>query len=83
MNGRLLPHDYLSRAPIERLICRLWRLGPRAVAEFLNELAIDRDLAAEIERKLEAYASIDSSHLSALGGDRFAPSPMRIAGGAR
>jgi hypothetical protein len=78
---RLLAHRYSERAPIERLCLRLWNCGPRAVAQFLDEIALDHGIADEITAKLEKFQRLDVDMLAAVGGDRFALPPTRIIGG--
>jgi hypothetical protein len=81
--NRLLPHDYARRAPIEHRCLHLWRCGARTLSHFLDELASEHDIAAEIAAKLDRYCQIDADILIAVGGDRFAPAPTRIVGGER
>lgn len=54
-------------------------LGPRAVAEFLAELAREHDLEADIRRRLASYRRATPELLIALGGDRFPPKVWRAA----
>jgi hypothetical protein len=77
---RLLPHDYAGRAPIERRCAALWRCGPRALSLFLDALAVEHGIADEIDAKLHEYGRLDPDVVAAVGADRFAPAPMRIAG---
>ena len=79
MMGRagILSHDYACRAPVERLVEHLQRLGPRALAEFLDALSIEHGIGAAIVAKLEEYRRIHPLALSVTRGDRFAPPPMR------
>ena len=57
----------------------LHRLGARALAELLAELARDRcDLAGTLDR-LDAWRAGPSPELlRAAGGDRFPPRPLRV-----
>jgi hypothetical protein len=72
---------YLRR---QRAVERLHRLGARAVFELLDELARHHPgIAADIDARLARFAQLDPALLRALGGDRFAASPMRVIGGAR
>jgi hypothetical protein len=82
-NVPLLPHIYRDRAPLERLVLHLHALGPRPLAEFLNALATEHDISAEIVAKLREYQRLDAGVVSALGAHRFAPAPLRQIGGGR
>ena len=50
----------------------VYRLGPRAVGELLDEVAQGENL----DRALEAYQRLTPELLAALGGDRFPPAPI-------
>jgi hypothetical protein len=65
----------------QHLAGQIYRLGARALFEFLDEIARHHRLGEDIDRRLEKFASIDPALLSAVGGDRFAPAPMRLVGG--
>jgi hypothetical protein len=67
----------------EHLARRVHRLGPRVVAELLDEIARHHGLHSDIDRRLERYARLDPALLRALGADKFPPSPIRVVGGAR
>jgi hypothetical protein len=77
---RLLPHDYASRAPVERLCLHLWHCGPRAVAQFLDAIAAEHDLANAIDAKLRQYGSLNPDVVAGVGGDSFAAAPTRVIG---
>jgi len=55
-----------------RQIEGVWRLGPRVVAELLEEVAdpIDLDIA------LARYSRLDLDVVRALGADKFPPNPI-------
>ena len=54
------------------------RLGARALAEFLAELARDRsDLAATLDRLDRWRAGLSPELIRAAGADRFPPRPLR------
>jgi hypothetical protein len=64
-----------------RLLERVYRLGARAVAEFVLEL-IRRGLIAdeaELDSRLARYAAADPVILAAVGGDRMPPVPVHLA----
>ena len=66
----------------ERQVERICRI-PRLVAELLDEIARHHGLAEDIDRRLAAYAALDPDLLHQVGGDRFAPAPIRAVGGDR
>lgn len=63
----------------QRHVAHLATLGPRAVAEFLAELAREHDIEADIRRRLSDYRRADPELLAALGADRFPPVVWRAA----
>jgi hypothetical protein len=69
----------------QRAVERLHELGPRALGEFLSELARrNPGMAGDLSELLEAYtARLTPSLLRAVGGDQFPASPMRVIGGDR
>lgn len=65
----LPPQD---RIRFERGATHLWRLGPRATAEFLAEIADAIGGRPAIARLLAAYETrLSPELLRAVGGDRF------------
>ena len=62
----------ITRLRRERQIEHVYRLGVRAVAEMLFEVAGGEDL----DRALEAYGRLTPDLLKALGGDQFPPAPL-------
>jgi hypothetical protein len=75
-NVPLLPHIYRDRAPLERLVLHLHGLGPQPLAEFLNALATEHDIAAEIVGREDLDAWIRDhrrSNTSAEGKGRGGP----------
>jgi hypothetical protein len=61
----------------EWLATRLHALGPRALHEFLAELARHHpEIGEDLHRRLERYAALDPRILRQVGGDRFAPRPL-------
>ena len=74
----LLPHrDYARRVQIEKLVAHLHSLGPRALAEFLSALSLEQGIGGAVIARLEEYRRLQPTTLAALGGDKFAPAPLR------
>lgn len=63
----------------QRRVIALHELGPRALAEFLAEIADEHNVEADIRGRLASYGCADAARLAALGGDRFPPSVWRAA----
>jgi hypothetical protein len=61
----------------QRSVARLYRLGPRVIAEMLVELGRQRLIRTEIEVLVERYANLDPGLLAAVAADRFPPLPTR------
>ena len=61
---------------MQRMAQHLHGLGPRAVYEFIAELA--RAHGDDVVRRLEGYHKLDPAVLRALGGDRFPPVPIHL-----
>ena len=62
---------------MERLAIHLHGLGPRAVAELLQEIARAYDIEADILEGMERYRAIDRATLVELGVDGFPARPLR------
>ena len=62
----------------QRLVERIWGLGPRIVFELLEEIARCHGLDADLDRRLELYASLDPAALHAVGGHRSPPAPLHL-----
>ncbi len=60
-----------------RQVVHVHRLGPRVLAEFLAEIAEERNIRVVVERKLDRFAELDPAALDATGGDQFWPAPLR------
>jgi hypothetical protein len=59
------------------------RLGPRALAELLDELRRHHPAIAEdIDQRLARYAALDPQILASVGGDRWPAVPIHAIGGA-
>ncbi len=61
-----------------RSVARLHALGPRALGEFLAELAAERMLRGPIEDKLEAYAELTPAMIGAVQADRWPPTLFAV-----
>ena len=66
----------------QRLVQRLYRLGPRAVFELVDEIGRRHGITDEVDRRLAAFAALDAEILAITGGDKFPAAPMRAIGGA-
>ena len=62
---------------MERLAVHLHGLGPRAVAELLQEIAQAHSIEADTLDRMERYRVIDRDTLVALGVDGFPTRPLR------
>ena len=76
-----LKNQAQRRLQRQRHVEQVHRLGARVFFEFVDELDRVHGLGAGLDRRLERYAALDHELLAALGGDRFAPAPMRVVGG--
>jgi hypothetical protein len=65
----------LNEFAYRRRVLHLWNCGPRAIAELLAEIAVERNICTIIDEKLERYAALDPARLRALGADRL-PRPI-------
>jgi hypothetical protein len=74
---RLLTIGRLRR---KRHVERLYSLDARAVFE-LDEIARHHGIGDDLDRRLARYATVDPVILAAVGGDRFARTPIRAIGG--
>jgi hypothetical protein len=75
----------LRRVQRQRAVERVHQLGPRVMAELLNELArYHPEIAAALDRRLERYAErLTPELMRAINGDRFPALPLRAIGGGR
>jgi hypothetical protein len=58
-------------------VTKVHRLGPRAVAELLAEVAVEADVLDVVDEALDAFCRLDFETLQAVGGDRLPPLPIR------
>ena len=63
---------------LERMIERVHALGPRPLAELLDEIATATGQPALIADRVEAYAGLNPEIVRALGADRFPPMPLEV-----
>lgn len=61
---------------LRRMTKHLCDMGPRAVAEFLDELSDNEATAERIRLRLEVYSRLNPETVAALGGRDFAPIPL-------
>jgi hypothetical protein len=59
-----------------RQIKRVHALGPRPLAELLDEIATATGQPALVADHVEKYSQLDPAALRAVGGDRFPPSVL-------
>ena len=72
------PGEIAAEQRFERQIMRVHALGPRPLAELLDELATATGQPALIADRVEAYAGLDPEIVRALGGDNFPPMPLEV-----
>ena len=68
--------EIVSEIRFRRKVEQVHSLGPRVTAELLAEIGAERSIRTVIDQKLEVYAGLDPSAVSAVGGDRFWPAPV-------
>ena len=71
------PADVVADPRFQRQVERLHRLGPRATAELLAEIGVERSIQTVIDSKLAIYTELDPATIEAGGADRFWPIPIR------
>src|ERR1700730_7542576 len=64
----------LARLRQQRAVERVCKI-PRLVLELLAEIGRVHDIAADIEARLERFATVDHDLLAALGANQFPASP--------
>ena len=62
----------------ERQIMRVHALGPRPLAELLDELATATGGPGLIADHVEAYAGLDPEIVRYIGANRFPPMPLEV-----
>lgn len=65
----------LKALRLQRIAGSIHALGARALYELLAELVAEH--GGDVLLRAEVYAALDPDIVRALGGDRFAPSPLR------
>jgi hypothetical protein len=61
----------------QRQVEAIYKLGPRVLLELLTEIDRHNGLGNDLDQRLAKYAEIDPAALTATGGDRFPPLPIR------
>ena len=68
--------EVVADLQFRRQVEHLHRLGARALAELLAELAAECSIMTVINQKLAAYVEIEPEVLEAADGARFWPAPL-------
>lgn len=63
-----------SRARPQRLVAKLWQLGPAPLDHFIREI----EAGGAIDTTLETYAALPADLIRAYHGDRFMPSTFLV-----
>ena len=71
------PADVVADPRFRRQVERLHQLGPRATAELLAEIGVERSITTIIDSKLAIYTELDPGALEATGGERLWLLPLR------
>ena len=71
----------VSDPKFERLVERLYRRGPRLVAEILAELGAQHDIRDDIEATVRRYLAIRDEALEATGGRDLPALPIHEVAG--
>jgi hypothetical protein len=74
----MLTLDPLDQIRHQRRVEHLYRLGPRAIAEFLLELAGKIGGLPATTGLLIEYERVSPRMVRAVGGDVFTPRPLRL-----
>ena len=81
---RTAPHNQAQRRlRRQRQVERIHGFGARVFFELIDQLDREHDLGGDLDRQLERFAALDPEILRGVGGDRFAPMPVRLVGSAR
>lgn len=75
--------EIVADVRFQRQCRKLHQLGPRAVAEFLAELAAEHIIGISIDAKLERYGVLTPEQVGAARADRMPPSPLCLVGGGK
>lgn len=73
--------EIVADVRFQRQCRKLHQLGPRAVAEFLAELAAEHIIGISIDAKLERYGVLTPEQVGAARADRMPPLPVHVVGG--
>jgi hypothetical protein len=83
MEASMVPSETLNQLAFERRVRHLWRLGPRAMAELLSEMATISARRTWLDGRLQAYGRIEPDILDAANAREFAPRMFSLDGGRR
>lgn len=70
--------DLVCRFRLESGCRRLWKLGPRPLAEFLLEVVVECDDLSALLDRLDDYATHPRETIDILGGCDFPPRPFHL-----
>ncbi len=66
----------VARIAWRQKVAELRRRGDRVLAEFLAEIAADRQIATYLDGLIDRYLAIDPEALEMVGADRLPPTPL-------
>jgi hypothetical protein len=70
--------EIVADARFNRMVERVYRHGPRVIAELLAEIGAAYMNRTDIERRLERYAGLDPAALELTGGGAMPPTPLSV-----
>ena len=83
-NTRLAPKSQYPVQLRRQRHCQQISRTPRLVFELFDQVARHyTEIAADLDRRLAAYARLDAMVLQAIGGNKFAPLPLHVIDGGR
>ena len=71
-------NDTVRRPRRQRAVAAIHRLGPRVLAELLDEIGRHHGIADALEARVIRCAGLDPEILRAVGADRFALPPVWV-----
>jgi hypothetical protein len=69
---------HLAELRFRRAVEALWHLGPRPLAEFLDEIGAQHLIRTEIESTLRRYSRLNIDTVRAVGAERFPPTVWSV-----